>query len=161
MKYCAKCGTQMSDDTMVCPQCHPEINNQQPQTSNQTIPTKKNASNKIIPLISANIILSALTLIILVILHFIPSSSNNPTNDNNNSDLGNTNSNIYSSTCPEDEHGNHDWAPAKCTEPAQCYNCNTYRDDKLGNHSFYTDDDGFCDCTYCGILYEVYMDSLE
>ena len=89
-------------------------------------------------------------------MHFITSSISNSANNNSNS-----NSSVFNSTCPEDEYGNHDWAPAKCTEPAQCYNCNEYRDDKFGQHSFYTHDDGLRDCSYCGILYDVYIASLD
>ena len=44
MKYCGKCGTQMSDDTMLCPKCHPETNNKQPQISSQPT-SSENASN--------------------------------------------------------------------------------------------------------------------
>jgi len=152
MKYCAKCGTQLSDDTMVCPKCHPETNKSQPQLSIPSSPTKNN-SNKITPLILTNVIIATLTLIAVILMYFIQPS--------NNSSIGGTNSNVFTSTCPADAYGNHDWSPARCTEPSQCYNCNAYRDDKLGEHSFYTDDDGFCDCSYCGMLYQVYINSLD
>lgn len=157
MKYCAKCGTPMSDDAVLCPQCHPETNNQQPQISSQE--PQKNTSRKTNSFVLTNVVISILTLIATIGMHFVSPSINNSVSTNDN--LNSTNSNVFNSICPADEYGNHDWAPAKCTEPAQCYNCNAYKDDKLGEHSFYTDDDGFCDCTYCGILYDVYIDSLD
>ena len=157
MKYCAKCGTQMSDDTVLCPQCNPESNKQQPQNLNQEIP-RNNISRKTTHLVVSNIIISIITLIATIGTYFISPTSNNSANNNDNP---NSNSDVFNSTCPANEYGNHNWAPARCTEPAQCYNCDAYRDDKLGEHSFYTDDDGFCDCTYCGILYDVYINSLD
>ena len=159
MKYCAKCGTQMSDDTTLCSQCHPEINNKHSQIPNQFIPTK-NATSKIIPLVLTNVIISMLTLIAVIIMYFITPPTNNLPSNNDNSN-SNSNSDVVSSNCPADEYGNHDWSTPTCVNPAQCYKCDAYKDDKLGQHSFWTDSDGFNECVYCGILYEVYTDSLE
>lgn len=149
MKYCAKCGTQMSDDVAVCPQCHPEKNKLEPQLSIQSPPTKS-ITSKIIPFILTNVIISILTLIAIIGMYFILPSNNNSENSNN-----------WNSTCPADEYGYHDWSTAKCTEPAHCYECGAYRDDKLGEHMFETDDDGLRSCWHCGMLYEVYIDSLN
>ena len=91
MKYCAKCGTQMSDDTMTCPQCYPTTNTQQPQNSNLLTPTK-NTSSKIHPLIVTSFVLSVLALIIAIGTHFVSPSNNN---------LGNNGGN-WNSTCPAD-----------------------------------------------------------
>ena len=157
MKYCAKCGTQMSDDAVLCPQCYPESNKQQPLVPNQLTPLK-NTSRKTNPLILANVMISTLTLIATIGMYFISPSINNSTNNN---DSSNSSSNIFNSTCPADEYGYHDWSTANCTKPSYCYECGAYRDDKLGQHHFHTDNDGLCSCWYCGILYEVYMDSLD
>ena len=154
MKYCAKCGTQMSDETVVCPKCHPEINNQPPSQSIAS----KNSSSKIVPLILTNAIVSVLTLIAIIIMYFNPPSINSTTSNDDNS---NSNSNVVSSTCPADEYGNHDWSIPTCIKPAQCYKCDAYKDNTLGQHSFWTDSDGFNECMHCGILYEVYIDSLD
>ena len=159
MKYCAKCGTPMSDDTMVCPKCHPEINNQPPQIPSQST-SSINSSSKIVPLILTNVIVSVLTLIAIIIMYFNPPSINSTTSNNDNSN-SNSNSNVVSSTCPADEYGNHDWSIPTCTNPAQCYKCDTYKDNTIGQHSFWTDSDGFNECMHCGILYEVYIDSLD
>jgi len=35
MKNCINCGAQVSDDTIMCPQCQPQISNQQPQDSSE------------------------------------------------------------------------------------------------------------------------------
>lgn len=147
MKYCSKCGTQMSDDTVVCPQCHPETNNQQSQISNQLPPTKK-TSSKIFPLILTNVIISALTLIATIGMYFISPSTNNSPNNNN-------------TKCPANEYGNHYWSTPNCVSPAYCYHCGAYKDDKLGEHRFETDDNGLISCWHCDILYEVYMNSLD
>ena len=153
MRYCAKCGTQILDDAVSCPKCYSQVRNQQSQIQTLSIPTL-NTTNKIIPLILTNIIICILIFVAIIVSYFAPI----PISD---SSIANDNFNVINSVCPEDEYGNHDWAPARCTEPAQCYNCNAYRDGKLGEHSFHTDDGGLCDCTYCGILYEIYMDSLN
>ena len=159
MKYCPKCGTQMSDETVLCPKCPPpQSTEQRPPITIQEPLTKKNSNKNTLPIILMiiNIVLTVALLTTSVIMYFNPLSTSSPTNVGDKS-----NTNIYNTTCPASQHGNHDWAPAKCTEPAQCYNCDAYRDDKLGEHSFYTDDDGFCDCSYCGILYDVYIASLD
>ena len=147
MKYCSKCGTQMSDDTMVCPQCHPTTNNQQSQISNLITPPK-HTSNKIIPLIITNLIISSLTLIATIGMYFISPLSSNSVNNNN-------------TPCPANEYGNHDWSIPNCVEPAHCYDCGAYKDDKLGEHNFWVTSDDIKKCMHCGILYEVYMDSLN
>ena len=157
MKYCANCGTQMPDEINTCQQCGyssdsntiktPEIQpNITSQNTNQR--SKKNKSVKLYIVIPIVIVVSIITSVIVSAL-FAKYTYNNYVISY--SDEG----------CPEDKNGNHDWAPAKCTEPAQCYNCNAYRDDKLGQHKFYTDDDGFCDCTYCGIVYDDYINSKD
>ena len=156
MKYCAKCGTQMPDDAVECPQCQPVTNYTPTPPKKQESPKK--TSSKTIPLIITNIVISGLALISTIGGYFIVPTNNGSGTNNDNSQ---PNNNVFNTTCPEDEYGYHDWSPAKCTEPAQCYNCDAYRDDKLGEHSFYTDDDGFCDCSYCGILYTVYIASLD
>lgn len=83
-------------------------------------------------------------------MYFIPPTSN-----------GLVDNNAFNSTCPASEYGYHDWSPARCTQPSQCYECGAYRDDKLGEHDFDTDNDGLCSCWYCGLLYEVYINSLD
>lgn len=156
MKYCAKCGMPMSDDTVLCPQCHPETNSQQPQNSNQTNP--QNTSRKTNSLVLTNVVISILTLIATIGMHLISPTINDSANNNDNP---NSSSNVFNSTCPADEYGNHNWSTANCTEPAQCYKCDAYRDDKLGEHSFDTNDDGLCSCWYCEMLYDVYIKSIE
>ena len=47
--------------------------------------------------------------------------------------------------------GNHDWESPNCVEPAKCRHCNAYRDDKLGNHKWETDDYGNRVCEFCYI----------
>ena len=41
MKYCAKCGTQMSDETVVCPQCQTPSNNQTTTSNFDSKPSPK------------------------------------------------------------------------------------------------------------------------
>ena len=144
----------MSDDTMACPKCHPEINNQCPQIPNQSIPSK-NSGSKIVPLTLSNVIISTLTLIAVIICILI-----NGTTSNNDESNSNSNSNVVSSTCPADEYGHHEWSVAHCTSPAYCYECGAYKDDTLGEQNFWTSND-ITECIYCGILYEVYIDSLD
>lgn len=136
MKFCSKCGTQMPDETMVCPQCQAPTNNQYLLNSNQQPSQKK---KNILPIV----IFIALVLIILIVVYFILQSIN-----------GTTNSNTFNSTCPASQYGNHDWSSPTCIEPAQCYHCDAYRDDKLGNHSFseWNDD---C-CLYCDLSKDEY-----
>ena len=153
MKYCAKCGTQMSDDTVVCPKCHPEINNLSSQHQNQ-VTTIKNTNSKSNPLILINIIISALTLIAVIVMHFIPLSINDTTNNNDNlNDNSNSHSNNVTSTCPASEYGNHNWSRATCQEPSYCYDCNAEKDGKLGNHYWDVDELGNRYCWDCGIPY--------
>lgn len=167
MKYCAQCGTQISDDTMVCPKCHPEINNQQPHISSNNPPPQKKKSNKIFQLVLTNTFLTSAILISNLFMYFNPPSTSGSTNNttntptNQNNIISNSSNSYNSTTCPENEHGNHDWNSPTCSYPARCFNCGEYKDNTLGHHSFYTDDNGICDCSYCGILYEVYMDSLD
>lgn len=158
MKFCEKCGAQINDEATICPQCQTPTNNQPINVIQQPQPKKKAGKMYfVIPLI---IIFTAL-ITFLVVYFVLPNNSKSEDNTSLNSSVNDASTIITTGQCPEDKNGNHDWAPAKCTEPAQCYNCNAYRDDKLGQHKFYTDDDGFCDCTYCGIVYDVYIDSLK
>ncbi len=49
MKHCTNCGTQLHDDTMVCPQCQTEFNSQSssiPPEELSSKPTKSNNKNK-------------------------------------------------------------------------------------------------------------------
>ena len=156
MKYCAKCGTQIPDETLVCPQCSSETNTSQLEIFSENLPSQKKNPSKNSAFIIPNAILTTISLISLIITLFTPHSANN-----SNSSPNTTLSDNYSNTCPADEYGYHDWSPARCTYPAHCYECGAYKDDILGEHSFYTDDDGLCDCSYCGILYEVYIASLN
>ena len=209
MKYCAKCGTQLPDETTVCPQCQTQANNQETSISNQQHPQKKK-TNKITSLIVTNIILTALTFAMIIVAYFTYPLINNITDDNDDSnfltsstdsdddsnfltsstdsdddsnsltsstDSDDDSNSLTSSTdsdddsnsltsaanapCPAHEYGNHDWRRATCNEPAQCYNCDAYKDDVLGQHQFHTNNDGLCDCDYCGMLYDVYMNSIE
>lgn len=152
MKFCAKCGTQISNGIKTCPQCGYFFDeNQFKTTINEYANANEKAKNKsvkfyiIIPIV---IIISIFTSIIVCVVVANPINSNYVTQSSKEA-------------CPEDEYGNHDWSSAKCTAPAQCYNCNVYKDNKLGHHHFYTDKNGICDCSYCGMLYDDYIDSKE
>ena len=140
MKYCAKCGTPMSDDTTLCPKCYPQVNHQHSQNTPSPQILSKNHSekktNKTSPLIILNTILTAVILIALITMYFISPSNHNSTNGNNSSSTGNITSGSFNSTCPASEYGNHNWASANCTEPAKCYNCDAYKDDEYGNHEW-------------------------
>lgn len=161
MKFCEKCGTQINDETAICPQCQTPISNYSQQS---TLPKKK--SKKMYFIIPLIVIFTALIAFLTTYYFILPNNSEPTDNPNSNSSTNNASTdNTFTTTtddkCPASQYGNHDWARAKCTEPAQCNYCDAYRDDKLGQHSFYTDSDGLCDCSYCGILYDVYIASLE
>lgn len=147
MKYCANCGTQMSDETQTCPQCQTSTNNQCSLNTN-SIPKR----NKLIKLYIVIPIVIVVTIITSITTCFVLQ---------NFTDKGNFTLQSTNDTCPAAEYGHHDWASANCTEPAQCYNCGAYRDDRLGNHSWWENSDGFEECYYCDMLYDDYIDSKE
>ncbi len=52
---------------------------------------------------------------------------------------------------------NHDWSAATCVEPAQCWKCDKYKDNELGNHDFhYYEDIDDMKCIHCNILKSEY-----
>ena len=167
MKYCPRCGTQLSDNFVVCPQCqtpinHNPISNQAVQTSNNNCVTQPpKTSNKVVPLIIINIILTTLVLIVLIISYFIPSPNSNSINNGDSANDDSIPSDTIGSDCPANEYGNHNWSRATCQKPSYCYDCYKEKNDKLGNHSWDTDEDGNRYCWDCGIPYDDYISSEE
>lgn len=158
MKFCANCGTKMSDEINTCPQCGYSFDNNttQPITNpQQNIPTekyksqsKKNKPVKWSVLIPIVVIISIITSIVVSSLF---------------GNFRNYNYITPSSTevCPASEYGNHDWGSATCIEPAQCRECGTYKDNQLGNHKWWENSYGFEECYYCDMLYDDYVDLEE
>lgn len=164
MKYCANCGTKMSDENLVCPQCGYSSMDSQTKNSEQIIPSttptnvkqqsKKNKQVKWYILIPIVIIISILTSVIVsmsVTNHIINTNS-----INNDYDLQ-----LLSTDCPEDEYGHHSWGSATCEHPAVCLNCGVYKDNELGYHAFELDEEtGLVECWHCHMLKDDY-DSKE
>ena len=89
-----------------------------------------------------------LVVVMLLSLCACDSNSNSTTNEETEQK-----SNEALEKCPEDKNGIHDWDVATCVEPAKCYNCGVYKDDKLGNRHIWEEGK----CLDCGILYDDYI----
>lgn len=162
MKFCEKCGAQIPDEAFVCPQCQTPINNHVQRDINQQISKNKNSIKMylIIPII---VILTAT--IVFGITYFVLShdfkdaaSTDAKTLETKSSEtIEDTVFSAIDTTCPEQEYGNHDWRAATCVEPAKCYNCGAYKDDKLGNHSWWENLYDIKECQYCSMLYDDYI----
>ncbi len=152
MRYCTKCGTQIADESTVCPQCQTSIKNQY-TPNQQSIPKKKfNKLYIVIPLI-----IIATALIVFVITYFIfPRSSNIESVSDSNIEDNFVVDTIYD-TCPEDEYGHHSWGSATCEHPAVCLNCGAYKDNKLGHHDFeYDEETDMIVCWHCNMPKDEY-----
>ena len=65
---------------------------------------------------------------------------------------------VHDSKCPENEYKNHDWLSPTCIEPAKCFWCGVYKDEKLSeHHNWYTYDNGLTKCQDCNILREDWL----
>lgn len=62
----------------------------------------------------------------------------------------------HTDPCPANEYGNHDWNAASCIEPAQCRDCNIYRDNKLATHHDWHEYDSGRKCDDCNLSYTDY-----
>ncbi len=155
MKFCEKCGAQIPDEAFACPQCQAPTNNQLQSNINQQISKNKKSIKMyfIIPLI---IVFTALTTF-LVAYFVLPNDSESENKTNTNSSTSKVVNATADDECPEQEYGNHDWSAATCVEPAKCYNCGVYKDDKLGNHSWWENLYDIKECQYCSMLYEDYI----
>ena len=154
MSYCERCGTQIPEESGVCPKCCPSVDNRPEIQPNQQIPPKKKF-NKMIVVIPSIIILTAL--ITFAVTYFVL-----PSNTGNEVTVDTTVTEMTTSAdyCPASDYGNHDWSRATCQEPSYCYDCNAEKDGQLGNHNWDVDDDGTRYCWDCGLPYDDYT-SLE
>lgn len=155
MKFCANCGTQMPDESKTCPQCGYSSDASQSQTSinehSSTNVNQQSKSNKLVKfyiIIPIVIIISIITSLVVSVLVL------NSTNKNNS----NYTTPSSAEVCPASEYGNHNWDNATCIKPAQCYNCDAYKDNQLGNHHWWVNDYDIKECMYCHMLYDEYVD---
>ncbi len=147
MKFCAKCGAQMPDEAETCPQCNFPVFDPSDVTPTKAKTPKKKINNLFI-VVPLTIVVSAITSFI-VASSVLPKAApdkvieNSPVYEETNStNEDNTfTSETTESVCPAQEYGNHSWSSANCTTPSHCYYCNAYKDEKLGYHEFYYDED--------------------
>ena len=144
MKFCAKCGMQLLDEAIVCPQCSTPTDNQIKKKTKQHVRKKFNIMYILVPLIIITFVMNVFTITFFVLPNY-------------NSENGLSFSSTVNNTCPADKYGHHSWSPAKCTNPSHCYNCGAYKDNKLGNHDFNLDDEtGLIVCWNCNMLKDDY-----
>lgn len=161
MKFCAKCGTQMDDEVKMCPQCNfPVFEPITEKNVKQNSPKRINKLFIIIPLVIIVTVIVTFTIAALI----LPQESQADKTDISTIDVDTTPlaetipwatesasatppatettpttsivPELYSSVCPDQEYGNHDWAAANCIEPSHCYECGIYLDENLGNHQW-------------------------
>ena len=114
MKTCKNCGTQNPDETQVCNQCQTPLNDKPINESPITIVESTTSITDPSPIKQPKpnkkkIITISLAIISITIIFCILTATH--------------------VICL-----NHDWFPATCVEPAQCWKCDKYKDDVLGNH---------------------------
>lgn len=158
MKFCSKCGTQIPEGTTACPKCQLSAN-VSAHTESDNIKSIKKMFRKLYIIMPLTIIFAILVTFVAAYFLFgsnaetvqSPKANNVQTTDNS-FDVESSNS-----VCPEDEYGHHYWDKATCIEPAQCFNCGAYRDNKLGNHRWenYEDSDEMF-CLVCDMLKSEY-----
>ena len=167
MKFCEKCGTKISDETSICPQCQTPINNQVAQKQPSKNSTKENSPKKKVNKINV-------VIVIFLVINIILSATNtyfilyNDKNDSvievsNDAITKDDSNNIFetdiTTPCPEDKNGIHNWQPATCIEPSKCKYCGTYRNNNLAAHHEWYDYDSGRKCEHCGLSYEDYAKS--
>ncbi len=154
MKFCAKCGMQMSNESAICPQCQTPTNEQFLKVSKKQCNAKKKFD---ITYIVIALVVTVLAFNIFAFAYFASTNNSNFSGGSNTNMGSEFTSGTTLDTCPEDEYGHHDWSPATCVRPACCYNCNAYKDNNLGYHKFELDDEtGIISCWYCYMLKEEY-----
>ena len=156
MKFCEKCGTQITDEIAMCPQCQTLINNHIPTNLPPQSPAKTKSIKMyfIIPLIVVFTALITISIVYFVLPNDSKSIDDSHSNSSvNNSSTDNTFTTTINDACPEDEYGHHSWESATCERPAYCWECGAYKDDKLGYHDFELDEEtGLIKCWYCNML---------
>ncbi len=160
----------MADEAEKCPQCNFPVFDPNTSSHQQCPPKKK--FNKLFVIIPLIMVLTAL-ITFAVTCFILPNGSNTeepnpeppieenienePIEENPPAENVEETSEIESEKdiCPAQEYGNHDWSKPTCIEPAHCYECGAYKDDVLGNHYFYYNDDiDEIVCSYCYTIKE-------
>ena len=154
MKFCKHCGTEVSEESMFCPSCKASLKGKtEAEATNQKLSKKINRMIIVMPLvvILTAAVTFALTYFLLPqrIADAMGSSDSNSVKTSVNSTESRTDVVAADNECPENEYGNHDWDAATCVEPAKCFDCGEYKNDILGNHSYFTTTDGRLVCIFC------------
>ena len=184
MKFCEKCGTQLEDDAIVCTNCEATVKTKGSKKS-------KNSNKEKMPKKATTMFFIAVPLIIVITVAItftcayfllpkdtVTTGSTAPAatevrtdvtvntvcseSDSGNHSWGSPNcinpaKCYYCDEYKDNKLGNHNWYPANCVEPAHCSHCDEYKDDKLGNHSWHKTDDGIQECEFCYMLYSDYV----